>query len=413
MADLRIREGWQEFMDDEHPGPIFERRQEWAGVLDVPLLLLEGLAGLPVDKLPPPESLSSLGVAIVGGPGRDAPAQSVICASFHAARLLSEVRQGVVNPVFSVFRPLLASTKGDWDSVARQIMGVTRAHLLAIRDFLRMLANALVLPYVLRVNEVRDGENIEAEILSSTLTQMALILAARWHIGTFLRHSLDWHKTLGIAAGTGEVGGSYNYAWPPWFAQVKAANGVIIEPLCSSAALQEEGARMHHCAGGYDRECMTGRTQIFSLRTAKGKRLSTLQLSMRGIRPGVYRFTDEQNLAAYNGRPPPEAQAAAKELLAALNKGNLRHNVAAALVPQVHADTLSLCGFDYRSDTAWQQARAAAIPFLPSDLKRLGAMEFGAFVTAFTLKPRSEQPELDEPDDDHEDFEKRVLRWIR
>ncbi len=31
----------------------------------------------------------------------------------------------------------------------------------------------------------------------------------------------------------------------------------------------------------------------------------------------------------------------------------------------------------------------------------------------FRLKQRSEQPELSETEDDHEDFEKRVLRWIR
>ena len=73
----------------------------------------------------------------------------------------------------------------------------------------------------------------------------------------------------------------------------------------------------------------------------------------------------------------------------------------------------TLCGFDYRSDTAWEEARAGAIPFLPSDLQRLNAMEIGATVMDFRLKQRSEQPELSETEDDHEDFEKRVLRWIR
>ena len=28
-------------------------RPEWVGVLDVPLLVLDGLAGLPADKVPP------------------------------------------------------------------------------------------------------------------------------------------------------------------------------------------------------------------------------------------------------------------------------------------------------------------------------------------------------------------------
>jgi hypothetical protein len=204
-----------------------------------------------------------------------------------------------------------------------------------------------------------------------------------------------------------------NYEWPAWFKPVKTSNGVAIQPLCSVAALREEGALMHHCAGGYGRDCMKGFTQIFSLRTARGKRLSTLQLYAWKIRRSEHRFAEVQHRAAYNAPPPSLAVAAANELLAALHQGELRYQVGPQPARHAIDDSRALCGFDYRSDAAWQQARAAANPFLPSDLQRLGAMEFGALVTAFILKPRSEQPELDEPEDDHEDFEKRVLRWIR
>ena len=119
VADLRFRDGQErvvgiQYLDDEQPGPRFENRREWVGVLDVPLLLLDGLAGLPVDKLPAPESLIALGAAIEGGLCRDASARSVICASLYAARLLREERQGVINPIFPTFRPMVASTKGDW-----------------------------------------------------------------------------------------------------------------------------------------------------------------------------------------------------------------------------------------------------------------------------------------------------------
>ena len=60
----------------------------------------------------------------------------------------------------------------------------------------------------------------------------------------------------------------------------------------------EEGTFMQHCVGGYDRECMTGRTQIFSLRTARGKRLSTLQL-WHGNRVRRFPLYKGQNLAAH------------------------------------------------------------------------------------------------------------------
>jgi len=170
---------------------------------------------------------------------------------------------------------------------------------------------------------------------------------------------------------------------------------------------------VHHCVGRYDRECMTGWTQVFSLRTARGKRLSTLQLSARKTGSGRFCFTEVQNLAAYNNPPPRAAVTAAKELLSALNEDKVRYHVGPPQPRRASADLHVLCGFDHLRDAAWEQARAGALPFLPSDLRRLGPMELGATVTAFRLKQRWEQPELNEADDDHGDFEKRVLRWIR
>ncbi|MGA2259607.1 MAG: PcfJ domain-containing protein [Thermoguttaceae bacterium] len=418
VADLRFRDGQYqdigiEYLDEEQPGPGSGRHSEWVGTLDVPLLLLDGLADLPVDKLPPPESLTSLNVAIQGGPCRDAHVRSVICSSFYAARLLTEERQGVINPIFPAFRPLLASTKGDWGSVAHQIEDLTRAHLIGIRDFVHILADTLVLPYVLRVNEVCNQAEVEETLLSSARGQLALMLAARWHIGVFLRQSLDWHKSFGVTVGTGGDNWRKDYDWPAWFKPFRASNRVVIRPLCSAAALREEGALVHHCVGRYDRECMTGWTQVFSLRTARGKRLSTLQLSARKTGSGRFRFEEVQNLAAYNNPPPRAAVTAAKELLSALNEDKVRYHVGPPQPRRASADLHVLCGFDHLRDAAWVQARAGALPFLPSDLQRLGPMELGATVTAFRLKQRWEQPELNEADDDHGDFEKRVLRWIR
>ena len=38
----------------------------------------------------------------------------------------------MINPTFPAFRPLLASTRGDWGSVGRQIENLTREHLIGI-----------------------------------------------------------------------------------------------------------------------------------------------------------------------------------------------------------------------------------------------------------------------------------------
>ena len=170
---------------------------------------------------------------------------------------------------------------------------------------------------------------------------------------------------------------------------------------------------MHHCVGGYDRECMTGRTQIFSLRTARGKRLSTLQLSARKNAPREIllqrraKSGSAQCTAAKRGRHGGKRTA----LRAKRGQGAIPCRLPPA-APR-SADMHVLCGFDYRSDAAWEQARAGALPFLPPDLQRLVPMDFAASVTTFSLKQRCEQPELNEPDDDHEDFERRILRWIQ
>ena len=85
---------------------------------------------------------------------------------------------------------------------------------------------------------------------------------------------------------------------------------------------------MHHCRRICER--MHDRTDAdIPLRTASGKRLSTLQVVAREIRPGTFQYMEWQNRAAYNGPPPDEAVMAAAQLLRALNQGELRHHRAA------------------------------------------------------------------------------------
>src|SRR5208283_2465206 len=107
----------------------------------------------------------------------------------------------------------------------------------------------------------------------------------------------EWHKSFDATVDTDADNWRKDYDWPAWFKPIKASNGVVIRPLCSAAALREEGALMHHCVGRYGGECMTGWTQIFSLRTPRGKRLSTLQISARRIGSGRFWFTEVQNRA--------------------------------------------------------------------------------------------------------------------
>ena len=211
----------------------------------------------------------------------------------------------MINPVFPAFRPLLASTRGDWGAVGRQIENLTREHLIGIRDFVRMLANTLVLPYALRVHEDREQADVQQMLQSAAHRQMALMLAARWHIGTFLRRSAEWHEGWVLSRPSAGTTWATIMTGLPGSSGSKPQMGLWSRPLCSSGALREEGVLMHHCAGGYTRECMTGRTQIFSLRTASGKRLSTLQVVAREIRPGTFQYMQSgRTVPLTTGRHP-------------------------------------------------------------------------------------------------------------
>ena len=139
-----------------------------------------------------------------------------------------------------------------------------------------MLADTLVLPYALRVHEDRDQADVQQMLQSAAHRQMALMLAARWHIGTFQRRSAEWHRGLGIAAVIGGNGSSSDHDWPAWFERVKTANGVVVQPLCSSGALRGGGTdaslRRRICERMHDRT----HADIFA---AHGKRQATFDIA--------------------------------------------------------------------------------------------------------------------------------------
>jgi hypothetical protein len=89
------------------------------------------------------------------------------------------------------------------------------------------------------------------------------------------------------------------------------------------------------------------------------------------------------------------------------------HRAAAALRRRSSSPGHAICGFDHTSDAAWEQARAGALPYLPAELRTLSAMELGELVADYRLTQRIVPPQADEPEVDDDDFERRVLRWIR
>jgi hypothetical protein len=96
----------------------------------------------------------------------------------------------------------------------------------------------------------------------------------------------------------------------------------VIVPILSAAELIEEGQQMEHCVGSYISDCRMGRLQIWSVRDALGQRRSTLATRFQKA-PSGWIAGISQHRAKLNAKPDPASYAAARELLKALNTGQV------------------------------------------------------------------------------------------
>jgi len=90
--------------------------------------------------------------------------------------------------------------------------------------------------------------------------------------------------------------------------------------LCDGAALAREGREMGHCVAGYAHACVTMRTRIFSLRTAKGTHRSTAEFQQGN--DGVWRLV--QHRAKGNQRPTGGLAGWIRSLTSAINRTQKR-----------------------------------------------------------------------------------------
>lgn len=410
VEDAAIRPGAPDVFDHGVVNAAAPAGEEDRDVIfDLGCLLLDGFAGLTAGQMPPVENLLPLAGELPARPRSDDPVRSVICASFHTAMRLTPSRPTRFGTAIPCFRPMMAATRGAWDVVAHQIEKITMPQIRGIVDFVREMGRNLVLPALLRE---RDDLDSVPRLFEKARTQTALLLASRWHVGQFLQRSTQWHKAQGIMIIECERAGCQELTWLPWFKPVRAGDTRIV-PLCSSAALREEGVIMHHCVGGYDVECATRPTQVFSVQTLDGKRLSTLQLEVRQSKnKGEFHFAIQQHHAALNAEPQQQALTAAATLVTALNKGRIPHQVAKALNARSEIQSHDLCPFDVDDDAKWEMARACYMPLLPADLRTLSPLDFGHLAANFTL-PRPPSPSGGEEEQNSDDFETRVLQWMR
>ncbi|MHB8225391.1 PcfJ domain-containing protein [Acidithiobacillus sp.] len=112
----------------------------------------------------------------------------------------------------------------------------------------------------------------------------------------------------------------------PQFRLVMENREWIFLELTSSSALREEGDAMQHCVAGYDGDCYRGQSHIFSVRDAKGGRISTLELRPKrscrrqpGTRKGGWQYAIAQHRGVQNAAVSATCKTAAERFLKQVN----------------------------------------------------------------------------------------------
>lgn len=299
-----------------------------------------------------------------------------------------------------------------------------------VRHFIREMARVVVAPAFARLdfafaqdptgsdvvrrqdkmNKVQEKQSRQSRWLTTDVDQSAATLMMRseellmsflvneWHIGKFFSASKQWHKTFGrnlaepvrVVESTPAV---KQHSWPEWCKPQVAPNGISIVPLTTPGDLRTEGLEMAHCVGSYVSVCKDCYSQVFSVRDANGKRLSTLQLRYHddSREPRGFSIQILQNRGKYNEAPPSEALAAGhwlKEQFEARALPNPAAAIEAARLNETERKTLSrlesyteICEFSPIDDDAWERAYLEFRRYLPPPYRELKPQEFVTRIT--------------------------------
>ncbi len=200
-----------------------------------------------------------------------------------------------------------------------------------------------------------------------------LLLAAlseTWHLGAIIAASKSWHKVVGQSSFENVFS-----MWPALCPTLTSPKGVQLVPLTTSAELAEEGRAMHHCVGGYAAQCLSGQSHIFSVRTSKGVRLSTLQLVQRDRSISL-----GQNYAAGNKPAPALAAEAGWWINEQINSGAIeidwKHLLQQQSLAKANMGIIQMLGFDPHHNQIWNKAFCEFKGMCPKNLQADSAEQF-------------------------------------
>ncbi|MHB1750490.1 MAG: PcfJ domain-containing protein, partial [Acidithiobacillus sp.] len=136
-----------------------------------------------------------------------------------------------------------------------------------------------------------------------------------------------WHRHRPMEVNIFQISPRPSYRWKPIMDHsVSMEGGWQFVELTSSEALREEGDAMQHCVAGYDGDCHRGQSHIFSVRNAKGGRISTLELRPKrscrrqpGTRKGSWQYGIAQHRGVQNAAVSATCKTAAERFLKQVN----------------------------------------------------------------------------------------------
>jgi hypothetical protein len=148
---------------------------------------------------------------------------------------------------------------------------------------------------------------------------------ASMRVDELLRVNTRWHEAIrefdenGLGS-AGAEGDSGRVSWPALLPEHHAGGRQFVE-LTDSDQLREEGRIMRHCVGTYASRCLFSSCHVFSLRSKKGERLSTLEVAIDADGSGGFTPRIVEHRALLNRVPSAECMSAARQFLGQLESG--------------------------------------------------------------------------------------------
>lgn len=143
-------------------------------------------------------------------------------------------------------------------------------------------------------------------------------LKAPW--SWWMRKQAEWHERIQRVEREALAKEAWDCILPEF-----EYKGYVVTPITTSMGLFDEGKEMHHCVASYSKQCLLGKSRIFSIRISDMK-IATAEIASGSV--SLYEHADDkeadwfltQTRGKCNATVPDEVQAVAKQIAVRYNQ---------------------------------------------------------------------------------------------